>query len=936
MGYDAFGDVSACEHGIKELLGTNINIKERNRMDFKEIDKKYRPVPFWSWNEKLDADETRRQVKLMDEAGIGGYFMHARGGLQTEYMGKEWFDNVDAAADEGKKRGMHAWAYDENGWPSGFGNGIVNGKGIKYQQKYLRFEEGEKQTERTICNCGGYHFYYDVNPFYVDVLDGEVIKVFIDEIYQPYYDRYKNDIDGFFTDEPQISRDGIPWSFILCDEYRTAYGEELADSLIELFKPVGNYEKTRFQFWKLITDLFSKNFMKQIYDWCEEHALKFTGHLVLEESFEDQLTTNGAAMPHYEYLHIPGMDWLGRPIFRCLTPLQVGSAAHQLGKKQILSETFALCGHNVGHDELKGIYEWQMVRGINLLCQHLEGYSLRGIRKRDYPPALFCQQPWWSDYKLFNDAMSRIGMILAEGKVEYDTLLIHPQSTAWICFDNGKNEGLEQCNQAFLDVMDELDGKHILYHLGDETIMERHAHVDGAALVIGEQRYTTVVMPEHKILFDSTKKLLEEFKANGGTVTTADALAKNTILDNPRITYTKRGFDGYDVYYFVNSSADTHTAKIAVGSKAMDITTGELAPFYGTYTFAPWDSLVIIDDGSPRGEQSAEKPLQALDISGAWQVKASTPNSITLDYCDYYFDGELIEKNGYVLNIQGRACDLKRPVEIRCEYTLNAEHIPSDVYLVCETPEIFDISINGAPLAKDISGYFTDTSFKKLDISKHLTVGVNKISMTTTFKQSESVYENLEKSKIFESEKNKLTYDVELEAIYITGDFGVKTDGKFTALDRNAVRYNGGFTITKPAAEITLENIEQQGFPFFSGSITLEKTFTLPSAGYKLALAKKGINVIKARVNGGETAAMMWEPLTLDMSGMLKTGENTIELTLTNNLRNLLGPHHLTEGECYGVGPAQFFKEPCIWTTGLAAAGKWDDNYCFAEVSLKQ
>ena len=53
--------------------------------------KKYRPIPFWSWNEKLDAAETRRQIAMMDEAGIGGYFMHARGGLQTEYMGEEWF-----------------------------------------------------------------------------------------------------------------------------------------------------------------------------------------------------------------------------------------------------------------------------------------------------------------------------------------------------------------------------------------------------------------------------------------------------------------------------------------------------------------------------------------------------------------------------------------------------------------------------------------------------------------------------------------------------------------------------------------------------------------------------------------------------------------------------------------------------------------------------
>ena len=32
-------------------------------MDFKHIPKKYRPIPFWSWNEKLDKKETKAQVK---------------------------------------------------------------------------------------------------------------------------------------------------------------------------------------------------------------------------------------------------------------------------------------------------------------------------------------------------------------------------------------------------------------------------------------------------------------------------------------------------------------------------------------------------------------------------------------------------------------------------------------------------------------------------------------------------------------------------------------------------------------------------------------------------------------------------------------------------------------------------------------------------------
>ena len=59
---------------------------------------KYRPIPFWSWNDKLEEGELRRQVRLMGDAGMGGFFMHARGGLSTEYMSEEWFHCVDAVS----------------------------------------------------------------------------------------------------------------------------------------------------------------------------------------------------------------------------------------------------------------------------------------------------------------------------------------------------------------------------------------------------------------------------------------------------------------------------------------------------------------------------------------------------------------------------------------------------------------------------------------------------------------------------------------------------------------------------------------------------------------------------------------------------------------------------------------------------------------------
>ncbi len=935
-------------------------------MDFKNIDKKYRPVPFWSWNEKLNVEESLRQTAVMDEAGMGGYFMHARGGLQTKYMGEEWFENVSACIEECNKRGMHAWAYDENGWPSGFGGGKVNGKGEKYWQKYLRYMPADADrsaipAHRIIKVTPTHCFYYETNEFYVDTLDEEVIADFINEIYVPYYEKYGDSFDGFFTDEPQISRNGIPWSLTLENEYRRAYGEELADVLLCLFEECGSYADVRVKFWRLVTELFSKNFMKQIYDWCESHNLKFTGHLVLEETLTSQLITNGACMPHYEYLSIPGMDWLGRNIRPCLTHHQVGSAAAQTGHNQIISETFALCGHNVGHDELKRNYEWMMVRGINLMCQHLEGYSLRGIRKRDYPPAMYVQQPWWSDYKVFNDAMSRVGMILCEGEIKFDTLLMHNMTSAWICFNNGTNKAvdgkdIEYYNKKLIDATLALEAKHIPFHLGDEILMERHGRVEGNKLIIGQMTYTKVVIPEHIRFMENTEKLLAEFRANGGVVVTVEELEANDVIDNEKITYTWRDLGDSTVHYFVNSNNSWEKAKITRGSYAIDIATGEKMEFTGEYNFPPCGSLLIVDDGTPASPKKPEKELKTLDISGKWHIDDITYNSLTLDKCDYYFDGELQEENGYVLNILQRTTDLKRPVDLLCRYKVNVDYISEHLYLALETPEIFTVKVNGVEVDKTDCGYFRDKSFRMINIRDHAKLGENVIEVSTVCRQSREVYENIEKSGVFESEKNKLTYDMEIEAMYLVGDFAVRANGEFELIkpkllyDENfeivklegeienddrtqrAYFFDGSFTLVKPESEIEPRDLEQNGYTFFSGEMKLSKTFKLDSTDYKLVFNKYGFNALRIRVNGIDLDTIMWAPYSVDLSDYLKVGENKIELTMVNNLRNLLGPLHHKDGEILAVCPFSFYKEPSFWTN--FRSGWYTDKYCFVNMGL--
>ncbi len=985
--------------------------------NLKNPPKKYRPIPFWSWNEKLRVDETRRQIAEMDRVGIGGYFMHARGGLQTPYLGEEWMENIQAGIDEARERDMGAWAYDENGWPSGFGDGKVNGRGEVFQQKYLRYEftEGKIHREdgRTITNViledgRNMHFYYDVNPFYVDTLDLEVTRTFLEEIYEPYYQRFQEDfggpMPGFFTDEPQISRSGIPWSLTMTDQYRSAYGEELLPVLPQLFMEIGDYKRTRYRFWHLVQELFVTNFTQKIYDWCTEHGISLTGHMVLEETLLSQLTSNAAVMPHFEFFHMPGMDWLGRHINPPTTPLQVASVCHQLGKKQILSETFALTGWNVSFEELKWIYEWQMVRGITQLCQHLEGYSLRGIRKRDYPPSLFIQQPWWDEYRVFNDTVSRIGMLLAEGEVDYDVLVVHPQSSAWLHFNNDDNGNIEGLNRQFMEVIDALEQAHVMFHLGDERIMKRHGQVQGSTLIVGQQTYKAVIVPPVDTLSSSTVALLKAYADNGGLLiwigqkpsliegvedpAIMDLAQKGVYAVSPEnaighlpkgaLDVSVTGSDGKELaaitvarrnlspdlaggacrfYYFVNSdNQETFDATLRIPAAAVwafDPMDGSIrnipqrvenGSVVVEHTFVPMGSLALFAADDVKAleaegdvvDLSDFTPLEAERFVGDWKITSVEPNALTLDYCDFWFDGDLQASREHVSVIQARACSLERPVHIAMKFDIQVaeDFTPEgEMYLVMEMPHLYQIKLNGRDVPNTDAGYYRDRSFRKIDIRGYLKPGLNELYLETDFSQDSDVYDQLKKALVFEAEKNKLTYNQEIEAVYLVGDFGVSTPGTFTQLPRDAQRYTGDFIISKPRTEVDIRNLTTQGFPFYNGRIRLAKTIIMDTGEVQkrsFKLKKRLATIVGLWVNGKKAVQWFWGPYEASLEGLLQPGENIVEIELIGNLRNLLGPHHLEQGESYAVAPPSFFKEANVW-----GHQPWNDDYCFVDFGVE-
>ncbi|OIW33154.1 hypothetical protein CONLIGDRAFT_695548 [Coniochaeta ligniaria NRRL 30616] len=154
--------------GIKAMAALN-PFRPRNPLTFPKADApfsyelfrkptaEYRGCPLWAWNAKLDKEAMIRQIGYLQEMGFGGFHMHVRTGLDTEYMGDEFMDIVKTCVDVAEDKGMMACLhvspfppslcspltshcrYDEDRWPSGVAGGKVVENHPEYKGKHLLF-----------------------------------------------------------------------------------------------------------------------------------------------------------------------------------------------------------------------------------------------------------------------------------------------------------------------------------------------------------------------------------------------------------------------------------------------------------------------------------------------------------------------------------------------------------------------------------------------------------------------------------------------------------------------------------------------------------------------------------------------------------------------------------------------------------------------------
>ena len=936
----------------------------------KKAAKEFGGLPFWSWNDKLEKEELLRQIHNMKDIGFNGFFMHARGGLKTEYCSKEWYDCIKASVKEAKKLKMEAWAYDENGWPSGF----AGGKLLKDENNYVKFlehsigkydkdafavyalKEGVPHQVFEDNNSDEFiNIYKKADASYVDIMDENIVKKYIDATHEEYKKELNKDfgkgMPGFFTDEPQYYRYATAWSDTFLTEFEKAYGYSVFEVLPALFIDYEGAKEKRYDYWALCHKKYIDNFAKQIYSWCDENGVKLTGHTIEETSIAFQMCCCGGVMPFYEYEHIPGIDHLGRNVYNDLSPKQIGSVSAQLNKKKVLTESFAVCGWAVSPIELKRILNWQFVGGVNLLCTHLYPYSERGERKYDYPAHYSEHLPWNSYLYQFNTYFKNLGATLSLGKDDAKVLILHPNHSFYLYF---KREEWDTCashiENPFHQMLDKYGENCVQYHFGDESIISRHGKIENNKFIVGACNYDYVVIPYCETIDQTTADLLKEYIACGGKVVlegdapyridgkeadlswlkaTAtfedilndlDAYFIDTKLTRTRlnIRYTKEG----RVFYIANLTNEekknaTLFIKDCKGVNEIDM----LSLTEKAVNFKKTDGGILItfdiSDSSGFVFKEENKPLKFKPVLLSEEhVEISTDgfkfnnvpeNYFALDFASISTDGDNYEPVRFIKHVHELL--LKRQAEgrIYLKFDFNAEFIPNDLKLLVEPLDDVKISVNGKNV-KLTDEWRIDRCFKLAPISKEAVIGNNEIVISFNYYQSKQVYDVLFQD-VMESLRNCLSLDTEIEPVFLVGTFGVKAEKDYTDGQMGTKLNDGPFTLVKQEEIVSISDFTSGLFPFFSGKINVNKDIEAEKGTFLLYVDGQ-FSICNLYVNNKLVKTFMFDRFA---EIELNEGKNNIRFELIGSLRNTFGPLHHQEDELTLVCPDSFTFED-DWT----------------------
>src|SRR5437763_1401978 len=236
------------------------------------------------------------------------------------------------------------------------------------------------------------------------------------------------------------------------------------------------------------------------------------------------IRVEGNLFKHYANMDVVAVDHLYPVIGTREAPDQhvamkvASSAAHHFGSDRVICESFGGIFMDATMQRMKWIADWEYVLGVNMLNPHGFHYTFEGARKRDWPPSMFYQYPWWRYYEGFSAYISRLSEMLTGGRHVAKVAMIWPINAAFATYLPQQHTAEGDAIQAGLNVLTDLLLRlHHDYDYVDEDVLARAEVTDGR-LRIADEAYELVIVPPMTHLRAGSLAALERFVASGGRV----------------------------------------------------------------------------------------------------------------------------------------------------------------------------------------------------------------------------------------------------------------------------------------------------------------------------------------------------------------------------------------------------------------------------------
>ncbi len=354
---------------------------------------------------------------------------------------------------------------------------------------------------------------YAGEGFVIDHYNPAVIDKFIKEIAEPALKACgSNPPYAVFCDSLEAA--GEDWTANFFAEFQKRRGYDLKPHLAALlYNTSAKARDIRHDWGQTLTELFNDYFLTAFEKWSRAKGTEFR---------LQGYGTPPSALYSYAYADLgegEGYTWKG---FR--ESRWASSANHLLGRPITSSETWTWLHSPVFRAtplDMKAEANLHFLQGVNQLIGHGWPYTPPGVEYpgwRFYASAVLNEKnPWWIVMPEVTKYLQRVSYMMRQGRPANDVAVYLANSDAWASFTPGRvamNAALSR--RLGREVIRQLLEAGYNLDFFDDGLLEMRGKVEGGALTFGDLKFKVVVLAGVERIPPSTMRKLEEFAKGGG------------------------------------------------------------------------------------------------------------------------------------------------------------------------------------------------------------------------------------------------------------------------------------------------------------------------------------------------------------------------------------------------------------------------------------